>query len=220
MPVTWDPAHKDALITLSGSNLVATGSSGSGTVNTAVYATQAISPTIKQYFEVLATAASTPGTPVGQYYSIGVMNGAAALNSNIGAINGAAFVSSSGSFMFVNGTTFSSGLPALTNGAVMRVAIDRAANKIWWAQGNIAWDVGSGSIWMGDGAINNNPATGVGGRNVSAVTGTIYPAFSAAWTGDVANANFGATAFTYPVPAGFVGLDTAIHAGPIVTMIG
>ena len=66
---TWNPSDTDAAQTLSGGNFIATSSAGSGTVNSCVRATQGITPSVKTYFEVTVS-----GT-LGQYLSIGVMNG-------------------------------------------------------------------------------------------------------------------------------------------------
>src|SRR5436190_19569627 len=101
MAVTWDPANKNAAIALSVGNSTATSSAGSGSVNAAVIGTVAISATIKQYFEVTASAGSN------QYFSVGVMNGSASLAGNIGATNGAAAVNKlngGGEAIFRNGT--------------------------------------------------------------------------------------------------------------------
>jgi len=194
---TWNPSDKNAAIALSGGNLTATSSAGSGSANAAVRATNPISATIKTYFEVTVS-----GT-VGQYLSIGVMNGSATLSNNVGAVNGASMVNKlDGSFKFyVNASEdFSGPYPNLVSGQVIRVAIDRANNKMWVAVNNNTW---SGSaVWMGSGGTTDDPATGVGGKSISPVTGAIYPAISSAWTGDVCTLNPGPT-FAYPVPTGF-----------------
>ena len=213
MPITWNPADKNAGMALSGSNMIATSSAGSGTVNQAVRATQAIAPTTKQYFEVTIT-----GT-VGQYLSIGIMD-SSTITGNVGigtpgqgVCYSNKFTTSTQSCIYMNGTNQSVGkvYPQLASGQVMRVAVDRAANKVWWAINTIIWI--SGTEWMGSGTPGDNPATGTGGFGISAVTGTIYPAFSSAWTGDVATVNFGATTFAYAVPAGFVGADAVTVSG-------
>ena len=177
--VTWNPSDKDAAQTLSGGNFIATSSAGSGTVNSCVRATQGISPSVKTYFEVTVS-----GT-LGQYLSIGVMNGSASLAANVGATNGIDFVnkfSGTTSSIYLNGVNTVSVLPVLTSGQVVRVAVDRTANKIWFAINNNTW---SGSaVWMGSGATTDDPATGTGGASLSTVTGTIFPATSSAWTGD------------------------------------
>ena len=202
---TWNPSDKNAAIALSNGNRTATSSAGSGTVNAAVRATTAISATTKQYFEVTVSAY---GGTLAQYFSIGVMNSAASLSANMGATNGAALVSwlSAGSTRtYINGTISTTTYPNFYPGVVIRVAVDRAANKIWWAANNDIWS--GSSVWIGSGATGDDPATGTGGASISAVTGTIYPALSSAWTGDVAVINGGTTAFAYAIPSGFAGLD-------------
>ena len=197
MPTTWDPANKNAAIALSGGNLIATSSAGSGSVNAGVIATTAIPAATKVYFEI------TFGGTGGQYFSIGVMNGSASLSANIGATNGAAFVkglanSGINSTDYVNGSVGSVTPPNPSVGMVIRVAVDRASNLIWWGEGGAGWFDGHGG--------SPDPGTNLGGRSISVVTGTIYPAFSSAWTGDVATLNPGPTGFTYAIPSGYVGL--------------
>jgi len=198
---TWNPADKNAAIALSGGNLTATSSAGSGSANAAIRATQPISSTVKTYFEVTVT-----GT-VGQYLSIGVMNDSASLSNNVGAVNGAAIVNnlSGGTKTYINGTQAGVAFSIFASGQVVRVSVDRAANKIWWAVNNNIWS--GSSVWFGDGTTNADPATGVGGASISVVTGTLIPAISSAWTGDVAVINGGTSAFAYAAPAGFVALD-------------
>jgi hypothetical protein len=202
MATTWDPANTGGLLALSAGNMVATSSAGSGTVNSAVRATTAISATIKQYFEVTVS-----GT-LGQYYSVGVMNGSAALNANVGATNGAdwvnKFASPTISRVYLNAIAQTGSYPPLASAQVLRVAVDRSANRVWWAINNVIW---GSTVWMGSGATNDDPATGTGGLNITSVTGTVFPAFSSAWTGDIATVNFGATAFAFAVPSGFVSID-------------
>lgn len=200
MPTTWNPADKNAGIALTGSNLIATSSAGSGTVNQAVRATTAISPTIKQYFEVTVS-----GT-MGQYLSVGVLNSGATLSNDVGAVNGAAFchIFSPGTSKSRMNGAISGSWPPISAGQVVRVAIDRNNNRIWWALNN---NTTNGTAWMGDGTINADPVTNTGGLFISAVTGTIFPAFSSAWTGDVATLNPGPTGFAYAVPSGFIALD-------------
>jgi len=206
MALTWDPAHKAALIALSGGNLIATSSAGSGTVNAAVYGTVAISATVKQYFEVTITGTT------GQYCSVGMINGSASLTANIGTTNGSGLVNklAGGGTTTValrNGSQTVAAFRNFATGNVIRVAIDRAANRMWWAINAFTWS--TSNIWYGSGSVPVDPAAGTNGLDISPTTGTIYPAFSSAWTGDVATINGGATAFAFGPPAGFVGIDAA-----------
>jgi len=213
--ITWNPSDKDAHQALSGGNLIATSSAGSGTVNSAVRATQAVSVAVKTYFEITFSSSASA-----QYFSVGVMNSAAALNANIGATNGINFCNKfngSTSAIYLNGSG-SGTYPALTNGQVLRVAVDRANNKIWFAINANTW---SGSaVWMGSGGTTDDPGTGVGGANIASVTGTIFPAISSAWTGDVATLNGGTAGFAYAIPTGFTQLDTPPVTNAQVTQVG
>ena len=207
--ITWDAANKHPTqITLSGGNKIATSSAGSGTTNAAVRATQAISTTRKEYFEITVS-----GT-VGQYLSIGIVSGSVSLtgNMNIGGSSGAALgnrLNAGQTVTYINGVVAAGTVYTnFSSGNVIRIAVDRAANKMWWANGNTTW---SGSaVWIGSGGTTDDPATGTGGANISAVTGAIYPAASSAWTGDVCTINGGDTAFAYAVPSGFVGISAPL----------
>lgn len=205
MPTTWDPANRNASIALSGGNLTATSSAGSGSQNCAARATTALVG--KLYFEVTFSSSASA-----QYYSVGVMNGSASLSANIGASNGAAWANKlftpSFSQIYLNGTGIGTFGLILANAQVLRVAVDRTANRVWWAINNNTWS--GSSVWMGsNGGFNDDPGTGVGGQDISTVTGAIYPAFSSAWTGDVAVLNPGPS-MAYAVPSGFSAIDAAV----------
>lgn len=210
MATTFDPAHTAATMALSGGNLIATSSGGSNTVNGVTLGTTAMAG--KQYFEVTLT-----GT-MGQYFTVGVMNGSASLTANLGQSNGAGMMNKgSGSLnsIYINGLNNVGGTdyPVYVSGQVVRVAVDRTANKIWWAVNNNTW---SGSaVWMGSGNTTDNPATGAGGASLISVTAPIYPAVSSSWTGDVATAAFGSAGFAYAVPAGFAGIDPPATGGSV-----
>jgi hypothetical protein len=218
---TWNPIDKNAGITLSNGNLTATGSAGSGTTNQAVRGTTALSASTKQYFEVTATKAS-------RYWFVGVMGGSASVSdgTNVGETNGICFgnMNAGSSLVYRNGAVVGAATYATVNtGDVIRVAVDRAANKVWWAINNTPWTTGATPWLDGTSGTTNDPATGTGGAVISAVTGTIYPAWSSAFTSDAGTINGGATAFAYAVPAGFVALDTGATAPtarrPLITMI-
>ena len=167
--------------------------------------TAPIAAAAKVYFEITFTSPATA-----KYFSAGVMSGTASLTANMAGSNGAGYLnkmaSATASLIYLNGTAVSNTqYPALVSGQVLRVAVDRTAGKAWWAINNQTW-TGS-SIWMGSGGSNEDPATGVGGVNISAITGSIFPGVSSAWTGDVATFNGGAAGFAYAIPAGFAALD-------------
>jgi hypothetical protein len=201
---TWNPADKNAGITLTNGNLTATGSAGAGTTNQAVRGTAAVSASVKQYFEVKATQAA-------RYWFAGVMSSSASVTNgdNVGQTNGICFgnLNAGSAVVYRNGVALPTTYTTVATGDVIRVAVDRVANKIWFAINNTAW-VGVGTRRLTPTPTIEDPATGTGGADISVVTGTIYPAWSSAYTGDAATINGGAAAFAFAVPAGFVGIDT------------
>ena len=77
-------------------------------------------------------------------------------------------------------------------------AIDFTAKLIWFTA--------DGTHWNSNSSVTNNPATGVGGLDISAISATQFAGLAAA--GSVSGtrkltANFGGTAFNFTVPVGF-----------------
>jgi hypothetical protein len=83
--------------------------------------------------------------------------------------------------------------------ATFDLCIDLDNRMIWGRQ--------NGGNWNNDPAAD--PATNIGGFSIAAVTGDIYAAASSVNAGDTITANFGATGFTYAIPAGFAAWDTS-----------
>jgi hypothetical protein len=96
-----------------------------------------------------------------------------------------------------NGGSSGSSLGARTTGQVIGVAVDLDHTFGLWFR------VAPSGLWNGDAAAN--PATNIGGINKP--TGILVPFVVFGGSGGVANnvltTNFGATAFTGVVPAGF-----------------
>lgn len=84
------------------------------------------------------------------------------------------------------------GATAFGASAVIGVALDTTVSpaKVYFAKNN---------VWQQSG----NPAAGTGGQAMSGIGSTIYPAVQIGG-GNSATANFGATAYTYTPPTGFV----------------
>jgi hypothetical protein len=178
----WNPADKYTSITLSNGNLKATG--GTSVAAQSVRATLGFASG-KRYFELTASPLTTA-----QVYG-GVVLSTHSLSNNPGTDNrGWAYTthlgSSTGGKVY-NGTVTAGTL--LAAGAVLRVAVDSGAGKIWF---------GINSSWTAGG----DPAAGAS-EAFSGLSGTIYPAVGFNGGGDAFTANFGATAFAYSVPAGF-----------------
>lgn len=80
------------------------------------------------------------------------------------------------------------------NHAIVGVAIDLVANLIWFQTNGGHWN----------GIAGANPATGVGGYDISRLTGSaIYLFAVVVGAQDKVTMNAGASAFTYSVPSGF-----------------
>jgi hypothetical protein len=83
--------------------------------------------------------------------------------------------------------------PTLTTGQVIRVAVDLTARRIWFRP--------PGQNWNGNASYD--PATGVGGYDISMLTGALYPYFNCTQASQSITANFGDSAFANAVPSGF-----------------
>jgi hypothetical protein len=90
---------------------------------------------------------------------------------------------------------------------VVCIALDAGARLIWFR-------VGAAGNW--NGSAVNNPATGVGGVAITnlGVGIQIYPSVCFGVIGDQITANFGDSAFTGAVPAGFTSGFTAGVVSP------
>src|SRR5436190_3332458 len=97
--------------------------------------------------------------------------------------------------IYVNSNTVQGTLGARANGDIIGVAVDLTARLIWFR-------VAPAGNWNGSGTAN--PATGIGGFSISALTGALFPFYvNGTGSGAVVTANFGASAFTGSVPSGF-----------------
>jgi hypothetical protein len=172
---TWNPADKDASVSLSGGDLTAAWSLSS---QKAVRATQGKSSG-KHYWEITYNGATN--------IYCGVGTAAAALSAYIGSE-----AASYGYFedvprLYNNGGYTSYGL-SLSNGDVLMIALDMDNGKIWF---------GKNGTWFasGDPEAGTNPAA-------TGLSGAFYP-MASGLTGSNLTANFGASAFAYSVPSGF-----------------
>ena len=117
------------------------------------------------------------------------------INTSMG-VNGSsinAIVTVVGSIL-VNAVSTGWSLGSISIGHVVGVALDIPAKLIWFK------NITNSSAWNTSGG---NPATGTSGANISAIVGPITPTFTATLASQVLDANFGASAFVGPVPAGF-----------------
>lgn len=196
---TWDPAATGSGLTLSGGNLTITTTTGGPTSSHGSVGYLGNSGLLL-YFEVTATTVVTAGNTWG--VGIGVTTDALTLY-----VGGSA--SSAG--LYQNGRVYNNTLNSatyftFTSGATIGVAVDFVHGKLWWTN--------NGSTWNNAAIGSQNPATNTGGYSAFSInpfTGsfTIVPVFgNAGSSGAVATANFGATAFSYTPPTGFVSWNT------------
>jgi len=182
--VTWNPADKNAGITLSSGDLVAT-AAGAGFVG--VRATVSISSG-KKYFEVTM---NFPGG--GQTSScVGIANGSWSLSTFVGDTNSCGLVVGTGAILG-GGTGPSTDGTFAAGGDVVCVAVNKTADLIWFRVNGGNWN----------GSATADPATETSGTDTSGISGAIFPASSLFTATDNYTANFGATAYAQTPPTGY-----------------
>jgi len=178
-PATWNSADLSN-VTLSLANLRAT-ATGTGGVRATTGRT-----TGKYYFEQTFTT-------IGSNPSVGLALATASLTGSPGT--GIASVVRFTGNITVNGVATGNSLAIIGGGDVIGIAVDLTSTpkQIWFRKNTGNWN-GSGTA---------NPATGVGGIDISSIsTGPLFPIFFGTNL-DAMTANFGASAFTGAVPSGF-----------------
>jgi SPRY domain len=181
---TFDPYYKGAAATLSGSNLVATVSSGTGSVRASNRVTGLI------YFEMVVGATLSGSCRIGCCNQSFVFTGLLGVDNNGCGYN-------SGGTVNINNATVAT-LAAYAAGNNIGVAIDPFDQKIWFRV--------NGGNWNNDVIANQNPVGAVGGISISALNSPL----SAAWGGSAtasATAKFSSASWTYSAPTGFSSLD-------------
>lgn len=195
-PATWNPADKDADITLSSGNTIATtnGTGVTGVRDTASHTTG------KYYGEF--TSQST----MSSFYGLGLATSAWNFNAVDGlggdtvsvawAINGT---------VYINNNSIGTAEAATASGTVISMAVDLDAKLIWFRV--------NGGNWNNSGSAN--PATGAGGF---ALTGLSAGAFFSAFgdTGVVGDGVLwtGSAPFAESVPSGFSAWGGSPSADP------
>lgn len=185
MTTAWNPADKDAAITLTSTNHVASSVSGG---NNGVRSTGVTHSSGKWYMEY--TDILSPGGS-GAY-------GFAALADTLGAA-GQLGVGVSGTFFGAGGSVAVGSAP---DGKTVAFAVDLDNLKAW-----IRYDAGS---WVGNGVGSPDPSTNTGGLDI---TGSTLPLYLHAWLqnnpGHV-TVNAGDSAFVQAIPSGFLAWDAPI----------
>ncbi len=177
---TFNPLDKGSQVVLSGGDLVATIS--------APYFYHSVRTVMgkssgKWYWEITITAKPSSGSSV-----IGVGNSSADINSYPGS-DADGYGYKNDAYKVHNGVHTGFGV-AWYVGSIIMVALDMDAGKVWFGK-NGAWG------GLGDPGAGTNEA-------YSGLTGTFYPMGTPGTRSPaIHTANFGATAFAYPVPAGF-----------------
>ena len=181
---TLDPANKGAGITLSGGDLIATKSSGTGWQMARATAGKT---TGKYYFEATWNEFS------GSFVGIGLGDQDASVNNFFGA-------DGNGLIVINNGEVYAIGALLTTiqtsaEGQVSGFAFDADAKLVWMRT--------NGGNWNNNGSAN--PATGVGGIAFpGSMSGTYYAGLGVQNSpNDQMTANFGATAFAGTPPSGY-----------------
>jgi hypothetical protein len=185
---TLDPATKGTNGTLSGGNLIWT---GSGT--NAIARSVASYSTGKFYFEVTVTTWDSTNYNL----AIGLCNASQDMNVSIGAsLNSLGmFATAADGRVFENNSAIIDYAPSAAFGAsaVIGVAFDASAKLVWFRENGTWLDGGSGA---------GNPAAGTNGATY-AETGAIFAAVYTNAASNVLTANFGATAYNAAAPSGF-----------------
>lgn len=186
---TWNPADKNANVTLSNGNLAMT-SSGLGGVRSVFSTTSG-----KWYFEITYTTLTTNSSNS----ALGVANVSNTMNGGVGSANAVTVGGVNGQY-YIGATNTGVTFTSAATGRVYGIAIDVAASRIWVRNATNA-----PTSW--NGSTSNNPATNTGGLSAAAIFGpsTAVYAWANAYSSDgvTFTANFGATAFTAAAPAGF-----------------
>ena len=191
---TLDPANKSSFITLTGGNLVAT--SNLSNVGALARARGTTSKSDDRYFEVLVGARFDAASQ-----GIGVCIGSFAMTGFNFATGSTGF--RSGVKHENSGTGVSDAAYTVASGNTVGVLVSPSRNKMW---------VSINGAWIGD------PVAGTGGLALDTTTEDFYALALLTprntGTQNVLTFNFGATAFTYSVPAGALGWD-ATGATPV-----
>lgn len=185
-PTTWNPADKNANITLSNGDLTATVSVSAWCSLRAKIGKSSG----KWYWEVTIDVNTW-------YHTIGVGTLSASLNLDPGGdVNGYGYFGTTGRKKH-NGSVTDYGAN-YAPGDIIGVALDLDNGKIWFSKNGV-WQA------SGDPAAGTNEA-------FSGISGTFFPMHGLYTNLSACTVNFGASAFTYSVPSGFTfGFGTTVE---------
>lgn len=183
---TFDPYGKGSSVTLSGSDLVATVSSGTGGVR----ASNRISGL--SYFEIVIGSTLTGSSRVGVYNP---------WNANGGVLLGADTAGcgyDSGGTVKINNVTVAT-LTTFAASDNIGVAVDPFRQLVWFRK--------NGGNWNNDVIANQNPVGAVGGISLSSIGSVFSPGWAGSATSS-ATVQFSSGSWSYGAPSGFISLDT------------
>lgn len=180
--ITWNQADKSANIDLTNGLLTATANSGTdGAVRATIIRAAGL------WYAELNMGVLSGGDSGGGFAN------ATAVLANIGGSVANAVIQFKGGNVY-NNTALQFGNGNMSGGGILQCAYNGTTHRVWlkFASGN----------WNNN--ASNDPATGVGGLDVSGFdSGGLYPCFCAGGTADACTANFGATTFSFTIPSGF-----------------
>lgn len=194
---TFDPANKGTGITLSNNNLTATANTSDSSGKSVTALDTVSHSTGKYYFETtLVTNAGAKGN-----VNVGFAASAFTAGSQEMGFSGTSSVMfGGGDSWYLNSVTNT--YPNLAagfgnTGDVIGWAVDLTARKVWWTK--------NGTSWNTDILANQNPATPVGGFDISTVTGALFFGVELDDATSQMKVNTGGTGFTYTAPSTFTG---------------
>lgn len=173
---TWNPADKDASVTLSNNNKTAA-SPGSAQLVRAVKDIPS-----KVYIEFLAVARNGAST------CYGLATGSESMSTTLGVGGSSIGYQANGAILSGSADQGAGAYSSFFTNDRIGMAFDLNTRKLWFSLNGVF--------------PSGNPSTGSGGI-VFGAAGLIYPCVSPNGT---VTANFGDAPFTYPVPTGFTGL--------------
>lgn len=178
---TWNASDKSSLITLSGSNLIATHDSSDFWAGTRANIGKSSG---KWYWEYTITTSA-----VNEYTVVGVGNSSQVLNDHVGnSTNGWGYYQTDGNKVYNDSLTSYGN--SFATGDKVGVALNMDTGKVWFSKNG---------TWQNSG----DPTAGTG-EAFSGLTGTIYPMISMIQHSTVVTANFGSSKFSYVPPSGFM----------------
>lgn len=189
---TWNPSDTSAGISFSNGNLTAA-ANGSG--NQGVRATSSRSSG-KRYFEVKVN--NDNGNSL---IAIGAATSTWILSTNPGAADSVSTsYANSGNLRADSGSTNIS-VSTYTSPNVIGIAIDITNHLIYWSLNGVYQNLA-------------NPALGIGGVDYI-TTSPVFPLMFSSNNVTTVTGDFGATAFAFTPPVGFLAWDASTGAGPL-----